>query len=114
MESDFSARRPTASGIGLAKNADVLLHDGQFRTAEYAARRGSGHSSVTDALAFAALADVGRLVLFHHDPGRTDDALEGVLDEAMSQTRVAPEDVILARQGDVLIPGRPAAAVTAS
>lgn len=64
------------SGHALAAGADVLLHDAQFAESEYPARVGWGHSSVAHAVDFAAVAEVGRLVLFHHDPMRTDDELE--------------------------------------
>jgi len=64
------------SGHALAESADVLLHDGQFTEDEYPTRVGWGHSSVSHAVTFALRAGVGRLVLFHHDPDRTDDGVE--------------------------------------
>jgi ribonuclease BN (tRNA processing enzyme) len=60
------------SGYALASRADVLLHDCQFTEDEYVKRVGWGHSSVAHAVGFARKADVGRLVLFHHDPDRSD------------------------------------------
>ena len=33
-------------------------------------------------MAFARKAEVERLVLFHHDPGHTDEEMEALLDEA--------------------------------
>jgi ribonuclease BN (tRNA processing enzyme) len=63
-------------GYDLAAGADVLLHDSQFTEEEYPERVGWGHSSVAHAVMFAQRAEVGRLVLFHHDPWRTDEELE--------------------------------------
>jgi ribonuclease BN (tRNA processing enzyme) len=63
------------SGFSLAEGADVLLHDAQYFEAEYAERVGWGHSSVADAVQLARIADVGGLVLFHHDPLHADDRL---------------------------------------
>ena len=40
--------------------------------------RGYGHSTYTMAIAVARLARVKRLVLFHHDPARTDDDLDAI------------------------------------
>ena len=63
-------------GYELAAGADVLLHDAQFTEREYSERVGWGHSSVAHAVTFAQRAEVGRLVLFHHDPWRSDEELE--------------------------------------
>jgi ribonuclease BN (tRNA processing enzyme) len=54
----------------------VLLHDSQFTREEYMQRRGWGHSSMEDAVAFACLAGVQRLLLSHHDPDHSDSFLE--------------------------------------
>ncbi|HXG76807.1 MAG TPA: MBL fold metallo-hydrolase [Gaiellaceae bacterium] len=64
------------SGYALAAGADLLLHDCQLTEAEYPTRVGWGHSSVAHAVALAQRAEVGRLVLFHHDPDRGDDEVE--------------------------------------
>jgi phosphoribosyl 1,2-cyclic phosphodiesterase len=80
------------SGCALATDATVLLHDAQFTEDEYPSRLGWGHSSVADAVAFAAIAGVDRLVLFHHDPMRDDDQLEALLGRAreLSNGRLQP------------------------
>jgi phosphoribosyl 1,2-cyclic phosphodiesterase len=64
------------SGHALADGVDVLLHDSQFTEDEYPERVGWGHSSVAHAVDFARKANVGRLVLFHHDPDRSDAAVD--------------------------------------
>jgi phosphoribosyl 1,2-cyclic phosphodiesterase len=64
------------SGVAVALGADVLLHDGQYFEEEYAERVGWGHSSFADAVAFAQLTAVERLILFHHDPLHTDEDLD--------------------------------------
>ena len=70
------------SGHALAAGVDVLLHDSQFTEDEYAERVGWGHSSVAQAVQFARKADVGRLVLFHHDPDRSDAEVEQLTERA--------------------------------
>jgi ribonuclease BN (tRNA processing enzyme) len=87
------------SGHDIARGADVLLHDGQYRDDEYGAHVGWGHSSIGDAMEFSDKADVERLVLFHHDPYHTDDELELLLTEARSNWPGLEEHVILAREG---------------
>jgi phosphoribosyl 1,2-cyclic phosphodiesterase len=70
------------SGHALAVGADVLVHDCQFSESEYPSRVGWGHSSVAHAVGFARRAQVGRLVLFHHDPDRSDDEVDGLVRRA--------------------------------
>ncbi len=70
------------SGYGLAEGVDLLFHDCQFSETEYPSRVGWGHSSVAHAVQFAQRADVRRLVLFHHDPDRTDDGVDRIAERA--------------------------------
>ena len=67
------------SGIDLALNADLLLHDAQFTTEEYKNKIGWGHCSMEDAIKFASLADVKHLLLAHHDPSHSDEQLDELI-----------------------------------
>jgi phosphoribosyl 1,2-cyclic phosphodiesterase len=75
---------PASSGadrdgvLELIAGVDVLIHDAQFVTAEIDVAEAYGHSTVDQALALAAEAGVGELVLFHHAPGRTDDQIDAI------------------------------------
>jgi phosphoribosyl 1,2-cyclic phosphodiesterase len=89
------------SGQALAHEADLLVHDAQYTDAEYAARVGWGHSSLTHAIEFAALARARRLVLFHHDPSHDDTALDGLVTAAVTAVRPA-FPVTAAQEGAVL------------
>ncbi len=74
---DFVNESPDwVDGFAIAQDADVLLHDAQFTDDEYATRRGWGHSSFTDAVAYAKKTRAQRLLLFHHDPTHDDAKLE--------------------------------------
>lgn len=64
------------SGYDLAAGADVLVHDAQYTDAEYPDRVGWGHSTLTQAVDFAELAEVGRLVTFHHEPNHSDEEID--------------------------------------
>ncbi|HET9223470.1 MAG TPA: MBL fold metallo-hydrolase [Roseiflexaceae bacterium] len=72
------------SGYTVARGVDLLIHDAQYSHEEYPAKVGWGHSSLRHALDFAALADVGQLVLFHHDPSHTDADLDRLVGEAVA------------------------------
>ena len=95
--------RDWVSGGSIAAGADVVLHDAQYFEDEYPSRVGWGHSSVTDAVAFAQAVDARRLVLFHHDPGHDDASLEAL--EARAQAVAGTNGLAppaLAREGMVL------------
>ncbi|HSM43571.1 MAG TPA: MBL fold metallo-hydrolase [Acidimicrobiia bacterium] len=64
------------SGYALAEGVDVLIHDAQYNDAEYSAKVGWGHSSITHLHAFAEMTRPRRLVTFHHDPSHSDEALD--------------------------------------
>ena len=87
------------SGYDLARGADVLFHDAQYGDDEYPHHVGWGHSCIEHALAFAVKAEVGTVVLFHHDPYHNDDELEALLAEARRQWNGTDERVCLAREG---------------
>ncbi len=87
----------------LADGVDLLLHDSQYTASEFETRRHFGHSAVEYAVGLAEAAGVGRLVLFHHDPGRTDDQIDSIV--AACQGGSTP--VSAAAEGTVLtIPAR--------
>jgi phosphoribosyl 1,2-cyclic phosphodiesterase len=64
------------SGSGLASGANLLLHDAQYTSEEYRVRMGWGHSTMEDAIRFAAVTGAERLLLMHHDPLHSDAALQ--------------------------------------
>ncbi len=77
-----------------ATGADVLIYDAQFTPDEYPSHAGWGHGTWLEATRVAKAAGVRELVLFHHDPGHTDDEMERILAEArvhFAATRLAVE-----------------------
>lgn len=70
-----------AGVVSLARDADLLIYDTQFTEAEYAERPHWGHSTPAVGLAVALAAGSKRLMLFHHAPDRTDEAMDAVLAE---------------------------------
>jgi phosphoribosyl 1,2-cyclic phosphodiesterase len=73
------------SGFGLARDAQLLIHDCQYTDQEYPDHVGWGHSPLTDALTFARRTEVERLMLFHHDPLHSDDFLDRFLVSAVDR-----------------------------
>jgi len=70
-----------------AAATDLLICDAQYTWEEYRQRVGWGHTCYHDALRLAVAAGVRRLALFHHDPERTDDQLDGIVAECREELR---------------------------
>ncbi len=66
------------------RNADLLICDSQYTDEEYELKRGWGHSRWKDSVDLGIKAEVKRLALFHHEPVRSDDALDAIAVEARS------------------------------
>jgi len=85
--------------INFAQGADLLIHDAQYTHQEYTGgqspKQGWGHSTPEMAAGIAQMANVGSLVLFHHDPTHGDE----VLAEMESNARALFPNSILAREG---------------
>ena len=87
------------SGFGLAAGADVLIHDAQYTPREYGTRVGFGHSSTEHVAAFAARAEVDRLVMFHHDPLHTDEELDAMRADVLDRWTVDDDRCLAAAEG---------------
>jgi phosphoribosyl 1,2-cyclic phosphodiesterase len=78
---------PGSDGLGefhdaaleLAHGVDLLIHDAQHTASEFAPVAHFGHSAIEYAIGLAERSGVSRLLLFHHDPWRTDDALDALV-----------------------------------
>lgn len=96
-EDPFSGRPNPV--VPLATGAHTLIHDAQYLDADF--KKTWGHSTVDTAIDVAVAARVKRLVLYHHDPDRTDEALDQVEREAQERAhRLLPGlEVIAASEG---------------
>jgi ribonuclease BN (tRNA processing enzyme) len=82
------------SGHDIARGADVMMHDSQYDEIEYPQRVGWGHSSIEHVVSFARISDVGKLIMFHHDPLHSDEDLENLLGQAHDLWNDAEEPVL--------------------
>jgi phosphoribosyl 1,2-cyclic phosphodiesterase len=62
--------------VDLARDADLLIHDGQYTTGEFEKHKDWGHSTWEQAVEVAKRANVKQLVITHHDPDHDDDFLD--------------------------------------
>ena len=98
---------PGADGLGelhpaameLAAGVDLLLHDAQYTTAELTHRASWGHSAAQYCVTLAQHAQARRVLLFHHDPARTDDQVFALRDQLAAANEMAVEVAI---EGDVI------------
>ncbi len=60
----------------------ILVHDAQYTRAEYQTKIGWGHSAMEDVVEVAGAAGVEHLVLFHHDPMRSDADINRMVRDA--------------------------------
>jgi phosphoribosyl 1,2-cyclic phosphodiesterase len=86
------------AALELAAHADLLVHDAQLLSEQELAAEGRfGHAAADYAVALGVEAGVKTVMLFHHRPDRTDDALDQLA------TRYAgPPEVIVAMQDQAL------------
>ena len=73
---------------------DVLVHDAQFLEHERPRAVDYGHATVDDAIGLAERVGAAQVVLFHHGPHRTDDALDEI-----GRTFTASIPVLVAAEG---------------
>lgn len=79
---DVTRNRHDEAHARFIEGADLLIHDAQYQGSEYPERIGWGHSTVEYVVDLANRANVARLALFHHDPNRTDEQVDALVDLA--------------------------------
>ena len=91
------------SGYGVSRGADVLVHDAQYTAQEYSERIGWGHSSVDQAVRYAQDTAAERLVLFHHDPLRSDGELVAMCELAVGRWNASNPPALAAEGMEILV-----------
>jgi len=87
--------------VAFARGAAILVHDAMYTREEYEQHRGWGHSHYHDVVQLALDAGVGRLVLYHHNPERSDAEIDERVAEcrALVAQRHAALEVLAAAEG---------------
>jgi len=81
------------------KGADIVIHDAQYKEEEYLEHLSWGHCTYDYTLLSTTGIDIKKLVLFHHDPSRTDKQLKRI--EKDYAKNKAPK-IIMAKEGLIL------------
>ncbi len=85
--------------VEFIEGADFFIYDSTFDDAQFDRFKGWGHSTWQHAVRLGNKANVGNVVLFHHDPGANDD----VLDQRMKALGQLCTNGIIAREGLTLV-----------
>ena len=91
-----------AAIIEAIRDVDVFIADSSYTDAEYPSKIGWGHGTFTSSIVSAKQANAKVLFCTHHEPTRSDDALEEAFRDAL-QTNAAVAngmDIRLAREGE--------------
>ncbi len=96
-DSEITRKRRKGSPLEkLVTGAKILIHDAMYTEADYSKRHGWGHSTHLAALDLAIRTHVQLLVLFHHDPGRSDAAVDELVEECRAEARNSSSGLLIA------------------
>ncbi|GMO54713.1 MAG: MBL fold metallo-hydrolase [Termitinemataceae bacterium] len=86
--------------LDFVRDADVLIYDSSYTEEEYAKDKLNwGHTSYETAITTAVKAKAKKLVMFHHEPSRTDKVLQEMEDKYRALQTNNDIDITLAREG---------------
>jgi len=68
------------AALALADGVDILFHDAQHTAAEFPTKSFMGHSSTDYAVGLGREAGARKVLLYHHDPPRTDDEIDAIVE----------------------------------
>ena len=87
--------------VDFLHGVDVLIHDAQYTEDDMPHKHGWGHSLISQVRQLAIDAEVGTLVMFHHDPDRSDAELDEIQieNEAYFKNKHNPAKSICAAEG---------------
>jgi phosphoribosyl 1,2-cyclic phosphodiesterase len=87
--------------VNYLHGVDVLIHDAQYTEDDMPHKHGWGHSLISQVRRLATDAEVGALVMFHHDPDRSDGELDEIQieNEKYLKSHRAPARSVCAAEG---------------
>jgi phosphoribosyl 1,2-cyclic phosphodiesterase len=81
--------------VEFLRAADLVIHDAQYTATEYPGKLGWGHSTIEYAVDVAVAANVRQLALYHHDPARTDEAVDQLIEAARKRVADLGADLVV-------------------
>lgn len=95
--------------VNFLHGVDVLIHDAQYTENDMPHKHGWGHSLISQVRQLASDAEVGALIMFHHDPDRSDGELDEIQieNEIFFKGKHAPAQSYCAAEGMQIKLSRP-------
>jgi len=90
--------------VEFCRGVNVLIHDAQYIKSDMPHKHGWGHSLISQVRKLALDAETDTLVLFHHDPDRTDSQVQQIQQESRSffKNKNSSINAFCAREGMVI------------
>ena len=103
---DF-ATAERAKMVEFLQGCDLAIMDTQYTDEEYTKHIGWGHSSLSSVVSLGLDSNVGKLVLFHHDPNHDDEMIDKMVEHARALVAKSgkPLEVEAAREGAEILLG---------
>ena len=99
-DTEHHAGKSDPEVLRLMDHADIAIYDSTYTDEEYPSHRHWGHSTWEEGARLAKQAHVKQLVIFHHDPGHTDE----MMDQIAADAAKARPGTIVAHEGLLLQP----------
>ena len=81
--------------VEFCRDADLLIHDAQYMLSDMPAKSGWGHSVAEEAVKLAMAASAKQLALYSHDPERTDDDIDAIIEHCQDFIEAARAPLII-------------------
>jgi len=103
---DFATAERTKM-VEFIQGCDLVILDTQYTDEEYAKHIGWGHSSLSSVVSLGLDANVGKLLLFHHDPNHDDEMIDQMVEHASALVKKSGRslEVEAAREGAEILLG---------
>lgn len=85
--------------VASIRGVDALIIDSSYTDNEYLHKKNWGHGTYSGAIALAKKAKVKQLYFTHHEPTRTDDALDAIFNQVLKENQDIGCELFLAREG---------------
>ena len=90
--------------VEFCRDADLLIHDAQYMLSDMPAKSGWGHSVAEEAVKLAMASNTKQLALYSHDPERTDDDVDAIIEHChlFIEAADAPLKLFASAEGQTL------------
>lgn len=75
--------------VEFTRDAELIIHDAQYMLSDMPAKSGWGHSVAEEAVKLAMGSNAKRMALYSHDPDRTDDDIDKVVEHCNEYIAIA-------------------------